>query len=393
MLYTAILLLCLFWTYINIYLYISTGNLPKLRDKSGSIPCADRELPLLSIIIPACNEAEHLEAALTSRLAQDYPNLELVVINDRSTDDTAGIIEHLAASDTRIKAVHIESLPAGWLGKVHALHRGVEHATGEWYLFTDADVYFQSGTVRNAVCYAQHHRLLHLACLPELKTSDDFWLDVTIRAFFMLFCISARFAGINRENSRWAVGIGAFNLVAAEAFNNTRGFEWLRMEPADDMGVGLMMKQSGARSHLINAEGEITVPWYESMHAMFKGLEKNSFGPGANYSYARQCIIVLLLWCLAAVPLTSLLAGLYLYHPLLIAAGSIAFAATLFIALVMPRNTVRDIVSYMFMPAGIFIISLIMLNSAWKCWKNNGIDWRGTHYSVDELKQGQRVRF
>lgn len=387
------IIFCVLWIAVSIYMVIATFRMPLLREQAAVLAEEDSNWPLLSVIVPACNEGDHLEAALMSLLEQDYPRLEILLINDRSTDETGAIINRLAERDVRVRAVHIKSLPAGWLGKVHALHQGVTQASGQWYLFTDADVYFQRAALRRAVAAAQRHRLDHVTCLPELTTFAAFWLDVTIRAFYLLLCASARIAEVNRENSSFPIGVGAFNLVRAEAFRKTPGFEWLRMEPGDDLGLGLMLKRAGARSRLFNADGEMRVPWYESLWAMIRGLEKNSFGPGANYSYLRQLLLVLFLWGLiAALPL-SLLTGLWLGNTALTLSGSGAFLATVVTALVMPRKSVRDAFAFLMVPFGAFIVSLIMLRSAWKCFRNGGIDWRGTHYPIAELRNGQRVRF
>ena len=107
--------------------------------------------PELGVVIAASNEAETIEPALRSLLAQDYPSLEIVMVDDRSTDRTGTIVDHLAASDARISRVHVRVLPAGWLGKVHALQRGVERVRGDFVLFTDADIHFAPGALRRAV--------------------------------------------------------------------------------------------------------------------------------------------------------------------------------------------------------------------------------------------------
>lgn len=388
-----VVLFCALWAGVLIYMYVSTRALPLLREAGVCLPAESTHWPLVSVIIPACNEADHLEAAVMSVVQQDYPHLDIVLVNDRSTDATGEIIDRLAAADRRVKAVHVTELPMEWLGKVHALHQGVRHASGDWYLFSDADVYLQPGAVRRAVGYAMHHKLSHVACLPELTTFSAFWLDVTIRAFFLLFCIAGRLAEVNRKDSKWPIGVGAFNLVEAAAFKRTPGFEWLRMEPGDDIGLGLMLKKAGARTRLLNADGEIRVPWYESMWAMIRGLEKNSFGPGANYSYLRQVLMVMSLWCLILVPPLGVALGLSLGNPVLLGAGMAAFAASFFTALVMPRKSPRDILAYLLLPIGTLFVSLIMLRSAWKCFRNGGINWRGTHYPVDQLRRGQRVKF
>lgn len=384
---------CFVWSLALIYMQRSLAAMPVLHDEVRNIPCENLQWPTLSIVIPACNEADHIEAALSTLLAQDYPRLEVVVIDDRSSDTTGEIIDRLAENDERIRAVHVKSLPEGWLGKVHALNEGVLHAHGDWFLFTDADVYFEPGVLRAALCYAMHHRLEHLTCLPETRSSTHFWLNVSIYSFFFLFCSSARLAEVNRENSKRAVGIGAFNLVEASAFARTPGLEWLRMDPADDLGLGLMLKEAGARARLLNATGEMSVPWYEDLGMMVRGLEKNSFGPGSSYSYVRQLMIVLLLWGLVAAPPLSLVSGIILGDSILLGAGTLAFASSLVIAFAMQLKSVQDRLAYLFLPAGVVIVSLIMLRAAYRCLRNDGIDWRGTHYSLAQLRAGQRVRF
>lgn len=386
-------LFCLTWVFALAYMRLSVARMPLLRDVAPASSHRGRQWPSLCVIVPACNEAENLEISLTSLLAQDYPGLRIVVVDDRSNDSTPEIIRRIAASDRRIRGVRIESLPEGWLGKVHALHRGVQEAQADWYLFTDADVWFEQGVLKRAIAHALRNQLTHLTCIPEMTASAAFWLDVTIRAFFLMFCSATRLASVNRQDSGRPVGIGAFNLVEAGAFARTPGFEWLRMEPADDMGLGGMLKAAGARTQIVHGDGMLRVSWYGSVREMFRGLEKNSFGPAANYRYSRQLAIVLLLWLFALMPGVSLISGLYLSDPLLVAAGASAGVATVAASFLMPRHSTREIFAYLLLPAGVLIMSAIMLRAAFRCSKNGGIDWRGTHYRVADLRAGQRVKF
>jgi len=383
---------CGVWVYALIYMHRSVARMPLLREADSSGSFNDSEWPSVSIIIPACNEADHIEVALTSLLTLDYPCFEVIVINDRSTDSTGEIIDRLAGSDQRVRAIHIESLPKGWLGKVHAMHFGVREASGDWYLFTDADVYFEPSILKRAISYSRQHEINHVTCLPEIIVSEAFWLDVTIRSFSLLFAVSTRLLSVNRKNSKWPVGIGAFNLVEASVFGQTPGFEWLRMEPADDLGLGAMLKNAGARTHLIHGDQLLRVTWYENIGQMIRGLEKNSFGPGANYSYLRQFAIVALLWLFALVPGLSVLAGFYWLDPILLGAGGLAVLTTIAVALLMPRRNRSEIVAYILLPVGILLMSVILLRAALLCLRNGGVDWRGTHYSIAELRAGQRVK-
>jgi len=228
------------------YEYMTVKCMPVLSDTPPQLPSSMLKWPKVSIIVPACNEENHIEAAIRSRLALDYPNLEIIALNDRSTDRTGQILDNMARHDERLKVVHIHQVPDGWLGKVHALHQGVKQASGEWYLFTDADVYFSTLLLRRAVAYVSGHCVDHLVCIPRVRT-HGFWLNVAIRTFFLIFCINARLAAVNDKDSKFPAGVGAFNLVEADLFHRTPGFEWLRMEPVDDYGLGVMLKQAGGR--------------------------------------------------------------------------------------------------------------------------------------------------
>ncbi|HEY5665961.1 MAG TPA: glycosyltransferase family 2 protein [Gammaproteobacteria bacterium] len=384
---------CGFWVYAALYMQRSAARMPLLREVNGPETGVSADWPLVSVIVPACNEAEHLATALKSLLALDYPSLEVVVVNDRSTDSTGAVIDEIAASDSRVRAIHVETLPAGWLGKVHAMHSGVEVARGDWLLFTDADVRFEPAALKLAIGYASTQRLDHLTCMPEVSASRNFWLEVTIRAFFMLFSVSARLADVNRDNSKWPIGLGAFNLVRRALFRRTPGFEWLRMEPADDLALGAMLKRAGARSRLVHGEGMLSVPWYESMRDMVHGLEKNSFGPSANYRFSLQLLIVSLLLILAGMPVVSLGLGLARPDVVLIGAWALASLAVIVVAALLSRGRGRELLAYLCLPAGLLIMSWIMLRSAYICQRNDGIDWRGTHYSIAELRSGRRVSF
>jgi len=217
--------LCSLWIFGFLYLSWAALRLPQFHRLQFHPP---QHWPSLSIVIPACNEAANIESAVETLLWQDYPNFELILVDDRSTDGTGEIIDRLAARDPRIRALHVRALPDGWLGKVHALERGVEVANGDWLLCTDADVHFADGTLRLAVSWAVKQQLDHLALAP-LAVQRSFLLDIVVRTFGLLFLISTRAAGLNRSGSRGFAGVGAFNLVRRACFRRTPGFQWLRL--------------------------------------------------------------------------------------------------------------------------------------------------------------------
>jgi glycosyltransferase involved in cell wall biosynthesis len=381
--------LCALWVVGLGYLIVSIKRLPVLRKQDAPTPDV---WPRLSVVTPACNEAANLEAAVATLLQQDYPDLEIILVDDRSTDGTGELIERLADADPRVRAVHIKSLPAGWLGKVHALHRGVEQASGDWLLFTDADVHFGAAILRRAVALVLHQRVDHLALIPR-TIQKSFWLELAVNTFGLLFFITTRAASVNRAGSKAFVGIGAFNLVNAERFHRTPGFEWLRLEPGDDVGLGMMIKQSGGTTRLAFAYEDLSLQWYPSVTAMFKGLEKNLFGPCSRYRWSLMLLQVGVIWALVAAPYVSL--GLGLAHGLapLGTAGAVAISMQLIfpVCFLADRKT-KGFILLLF-PVGVLLITAMMLRAGYQCLKNGGIDWRGTHYPIDQLRAGQRVKF
>lgn len=343
--------------------------------------------PKLSIIIPACNEAETIKPAVNTLLEQDYPDFEIVLINDRSTDGTGAIIDEIVDKDPRVKAVHIEKLPDGWIGKVNALNTGTKLAVGEWMLFTDADVHLRQGTLRKALALAEADKADHLALLPK-PTANSFWLDVVIHAFGAIFLQVTGAVDVGRPGSKSFVGTGAFNLVRRAAFDRTEGFSWLRMEPVDDVGLGLMLAISGAKSSYAIATRDISIIWYPSIKAMFKGVEKNLFGAAANYSLIRMGVIVALICAFALAPFAAIMSFNVL--PLFML-GIITYAFMVFGSLFMKEIFGQKFLPFFLAQFGLLIVSIMLLRSGIVCRLKGGIDWRGTEYKTEDLLAGQRL--
>lgn len=382
---TYIILFCAGW-WVSCVMTVLTARRLRLFDLET--PPEPVNWPKLSVVIPACNEASTIRDAVATVLLQDYPNLEILPIDDRSTDGTGEIIDAIAGKDHRVRAIHIEKLPEGWLGKVNALNTGAMAATGEWMLFTDADIHFRQGTFRKAVSYAVSVKADHFSLLP-LPKAVSFWFDVVIHSFGALFLCGTGAAGAGKPGSEAFVGTGAFNLVRRTAFDKTGGFSWLKMEPVDDVGLGLMLRISGAKSAFAVTTGDVSLVWYPSIGAMFRGLEKNLFGAVANYSIVRMLFVVVFIWAFSSAPFAALLS---FGRPHLFAAGIITY-----LLIASGAFYVRNKFGLKFLPlflpqAGLLIISAMFLRSAVICKIKGGIDWRGTRYKTGDLIAGQRVR-
>ena len=272
---------CVYWLWMLVGTIRVGRAVPMLAKAAPPDPGA---WPRLSIIIPACNEAAELESALVSVLQQDYPELEIILIDDRSTDGTAAIVDRMAAADPRIVALHVQELPDGWLGKVHAMDLGVRKANGSWLLFTDADVYFapaHCGGRSDTPCATTS-----TIWRPFRKCGRArFLVDACIALFCRAFAVAMRLWGVADLKSAAFAGVGAFNLVRRAALERIEGFPWLRMEVADDMGLGMMLKQSG-HGRVVDARGVLGLYWYRTLGEMATAAKRPTPGrrvqPAAN---------------------------------------------------------------------------------------------------------------
>ena len=238
------------------------------------------------VLVPACNEEESIEACLRSLVEQDYDNLEIVAINDRSSDATGAVMERVARSSDRLKVVHIEELPGGWLGKNHANWVGTRSGDPErarYFLFTDGDVIFDSDCIRLAMAHVAEHRIDHLCLFPRM-IPGGFWEGAMCSFFiicYLIKCKSWHLRNFRKQDS--FTGVGAFNLVERRAYDSVGGHQTLRLEVADDYKLGKLIKQNKHHCAALFSDGKIRVRWQVGLRGVIRGLEKNS-ASGFDYS-------------------------------------------------------------------------------------------------------------
>ncbi|HUV29973.1 MAG TPA: glycosyltransferase [Acidobacteriota bacterium] len=336
--------------------------------------------PRVSVIIPARNEEENIEPALRSVLDQDYGNLEIIVVDDRSTDRTSAILGRLKESNLSVKLIRVDELPAGWLGKNHALQLGARQAGGALLLFTDADVVMHRSTVSRAVGYMVTHELEHLAVSPEVRM-PGLLLQIYGRVFSFFFAMYARPWQARDPASRGYIGIGAFNLIRSGVYRAVGGHSAIALRPDDDMKLGQLIKQAGYRQELLFGRGLIAVPWYTSIGALARGMEKNAF---AAVQYRVTGILVVtagqllfFVWPFLGLGLTSgitqvLNAGIVAVIVFLGWEGA-------------PFHFGRRWHSIGF-PVGTLLLVYILWRSMLKALVTREIQWRGTTYSLSELR-------
>lgn len=348
----------------------------------ANLPLAEAPLPRLSVIVPACNEEATVQATAASILGQDYPDLELILVNDRSTDRTGERMAQVAAAHPgRARALAVDKLPEGWLGKNHALWLGARQATGDWLLFTDADVLFDPSCFRRAVDRAEARGLDHLALFPRLVT-HSFLLGAWIGHFISMHCTYGRNLAANDPRSPVGTGCGGFNLVRRSAYEAIGGHRPISLRPDDDLRLGLRLKRSGFRQEALSGAGLAEVEWYPSLGAAIRGLEKNSYAV-AGYSVLQllaMCGALFALDCLPSV-LVWFAAGLARW--LLAATVIVQFAAFLY-----TNGKTRTANSAYLLLWPLLSLTLIytVTRASWLTLRQGGMYWRGTFYPLGLLR-------
>jgi len=223
------------------------GNLHAVFRLPGPVPLGsigDGELDgrLVSVIVAARDEAGRVEETVRRALAQEGVRVEVIAVDDRSTDGTGESLDALAAEHPALRVVHIESLPEGWLGKCHALHRGAEIATGDWLLFLDADTHLTPGAVAGSLAVGLRERVAHVTLLPGLLL-PSFWGQVAMGSFWVQ--MGSRAMKVNKSRPMAFMGVGAFNLIARDTYRAFGGHERLRLQVVDDITLGLCVRKIG----------------------------------------------------------------------------------------------------------------------------------------------------
>ena len=342
--------------------------------------------PALTVVLAARDEANQVEPAVRSLLAQDYPALQVIAVDDRSADATGAILDRLAREDERLQVVHVEQLPEGWLGKTHALELGRRAVQSEWTLFTDGDVHFRPAALRRAVSHAVQRELHHLTVIPDMPI-EGVGERLFLTIFGLLFFL--RFAPWDVENLRHRghIGAGAFNLVRTAALTEAGGFEPIALSVDDDLRLGQLLKWTGHRAAVLLGLGAVSVRWHSGLGGLIRGVEKNFFA-ALDYRPAWTLFNFLaVLWTCAA-PHAGLLIGPW-WSRSLCAAGIAAIGVMLHS--VGPRRQVGAHYA-LFLPLSAVLLDVAMLRSILATLRRGGVRWRDHLYPLDLLRRHVRER-
>jgi len=333
--------------------------------------------PRLSVILAARNEEEDLPGTLDALLAQDYPDLEVLVVEDSSTDRTKEVID---ARAPRVRRVDPPPLPADWVGKNWACWTGAQAATGEWFLFLDADVRTHPAAVRTTLDWALRERADLATLAPRLELKG-FWERVVLPFYVQMVLTYFRAPHVNRAGSRAAMANGQCWLIRRSEYDALGGHAAVRGAVLEDVAVARRARAAGRPLRIAWAPSLATTRMYRDRHEMFEGLLKNAHG--TEFSSARQLGFLAGLIGFFWLPLGLL--------PLGVAVGSLplaALGALLFVALfgkhVAFAHAVGTPSAYgLLYPVAVGFYVALVLASLERGWRGRTVRWKGREYAMD----------
>jgi glycosyltransferase involved in cell wall biosynthesis len=378
------------WLWQAVVASFGMRTLPDLcRRSAGAADGAELvvgDSPLITVIVPACNEEDAIEGTLRSLLAQEGVRLEIIAVDDRSLDRTGARMDAVAAEaalgerNHTLRVLHITELPAGWMGKAHAMAVAARQARAPWLLFTDGDVWFDSWALALSVGYAEAERADHvvLALTLEYRSVAE---EAAFAAFMALSQWSVRLWKVADAGAKDFFGAGGFNLVRREVYERVGGFEGMRMEVVEDLRLGFTIKRAGYRQRVVVGAGLTRLRWIEGALGLVKVLEKNGFA-GLRYRVGVAVAVFAGLVVQIVLPLVAIASGGWMT-----VAGLLVFVGIAgVIAANRSVNQASAWTAVLFAPAAaVFLFALV--RSMVLTLRRNGVVWRGTVYPLDELRR------
>jgi glycosyltransferase involved in cell wall biosynthesis len=271
-------IIALFWAASTTIALKRLPGIPDLLDAKYATPAVGE--PRVSVIVPARNEAADIEATLRSLLELDGVGLEILAVDDRSTDATGAIMDQMAAQASeegkRLTVLHVSELPEGWMGKTHAMALAAQRATAPWLLFTDGDILFAKDSLLRAINFADSEQADHVVVFPTLILKG-FGERMMIAFFHGISVLFSRFWRVSVEGAKESLGVGAFNLIRTDVYHEIGGFESLRMEVLEDLRLGFEVKRQSYRQRVAFGRDLVRVRWVVGAAGMVRNITKNCF--------------------------------------------------------------------------------------------------------------------
>ncbi|HSQ24541.1 MAG TPA: glycosyltransferase family 2 protein [Pyrinomonadaceae bacterium] len=338
--------------------------------------------PLVSILLPARNEAHRvLSQVLASILSQDYKQIEVIAVNDRSTDSTGSILDSLAETDDRLRVINNAEPPAGWLGKPYALQRALEVSRGQWIVTLDADMVLETAAIRTALGHAIAGNSDVLTLMPSFE-AGSFWERAFTPAWLLTLLGGYPFFILNHPKLKQAFAFGGFSLIRREALARIAGFSAVRADIVEDVRLAELLKNSGARYRIEHAPNLMRTRMQNGFREIWEFLSRGMLA-GMRYSMVLAALTVITGYAFVVAPVFVAIVCL-----LMVLAGSSELPGLLFPALAIWGTQVFTLVlicrkfeipvSYAFTtPLGLSLFYTALLISTVNIVRGKGVAWKG----------------
>ena len=380
------------WIYFLSYLIKSYKRSPRLK-------CFDKPLiikfPKVSVILPARNEEIYITRCLDSLLNQDYPNFEIIAINDSSSDETGDIILRYSKKYNKIIAVDPGPKPDGWVGKSWACYQGYRKATGDLLLFTDADTQHSSSLMSLAVGNLLQQNLDAITAIPKLLCIET-WTKITLPMLSTF--LHTRFSALRVNDPKTKIGyfFGSFFVISRTAYEKVGTHEGVKQELVEDGALGGKVKDAKFRLKMVRGEENLTAIWARDLNSLWQGLRRLMIPLYTQHKTKTSLMIIAVFFILfepfIIVPYSSLVLFYGDYRHLI--SYILIYVNVLTILLIVLSNVVHSKLSLhqspiyaLASPLAAAIISLSFISSIIDAKKTGAVTWRDRQYTITEHQQ------
>ncbi len=340
----------------------------------------DKKHGLVTILIPARNEEKVIERCLRSLLAQDYPELEVIVYNDQSTDKTGEIADKIAKEDKRVQVMHGTHLPEGWVGKNHGCHQMSQKAQGNWLLFGDSDICLAPDAIGRALATTDEHGLEFLSFFPRFD-NDSFWERAILPLFyFYLFSFLPLSQIMTHPNPNIVAANGSFILIKNSLYCKIGGHEAVKDKILEDVLMSRHIKRLGHKVGYGDGSEIYSVHMYDNYLGIWEGFSKNAFS-FFSWNYFSASFFVIFAFLFIILPFLLIPIGLIMNQPLLALSGVAASSMFLFAMAILSFRIQQGLLCILMFPIAMFLSLTVIVNSMFRVATGKGLTWKGRSYA------------
>jgi chlorobactene glucosyltransferase len=340
--------------------------------------------PLISVLIPARDEGKNIRTCVESLQKQDYPNYEILVLDDNSTDNTAAIVKELAANDSRVRLYFGEPLPEDWAGKPFACYQLAQKAKGDWLLFVDADTTHEPHMLRSTLALTMEEKASLLSGFPR-QLATSFPQKVVIPVFYFLLLGWIPLWLLHRSKKpKPSMAIGQFFFFAKEDYWRIGGHEAVKSKIVEDIWMGIEISRHGGRHVAVDLSPVVATNMYDDMGATWRGLGKSIYSIAAMAPLGLAAL-VLLAYYLYIVPFFWLWNGFFMGSESLLWRGIVVLqiVITLFMRWLVDSRFHEPAISIWFHPIGMLYYLFNVLYAGARWLVGTGVTWKERFYGKE----------